>query len=46
MNLNNIYYSYHHYFYQVNTEVNGEYFSLEKLLNNPQVKKYNEDIIN
>ena len=37
---------YHHYFYQVDTEIKGEYFTLEELLNDPKVKKYNEDIIN
>ena len=37
--------TYHHYFYQVNAEVDGEYFSLEELLANPKIKKYNEDII-
>lgn len=37
--------TYHHYFYEVDTEVNGEYFSVEELLNNPNIKKYNEDII-
>lgn len=38
--------TYHHYFYQVDTDINGEYFSLKELLENPRVKKYNEDIIN
>lgn len=38
--------TYHHYFYQVDTDINGEYFSLKELLENPKVKKYNEDIIN
>ena len=37
--------TYHHYFYEVDAEVDGEYFSLEELLNNKEVKKYNEDII-
>jgi len=37
---------YHHFFYQVNTEIDGEYFTLKELLDNPKVKKYNEDIIN
>ena len=37
---------YHHYFYQVDTDINGEYFTLEELINDPKVKKYNEDIIN
>lgn len=38
--------TYHHYFYEVNKEVNGEYFTLDELLDDPEVKKYNEDIIN
>lgn len=37
--------TYHHYFYEVNTNIEGEYFSLEKLLNDNKVKEYNEDII-
>ena len=37
---------YHHYFYQVDTDINGEYFTLEELIKFPKVKKYNEDIIN
>ncbi len=37
---------YHHYFYQVDTDINGEYFTLEELINDPKVKKYNGDIIN
>lgn len=37
---------YHHYFYQVDTDINGEYFTLEELINDPKVKKYNEDIVN
>lgn len=36
----------HHYFYLVDTEASGEYFSLEELLNIPKEKEYNEDIIN
>ena len=36
---------YHHYFYEVDADANGEYFSLEELLDDPKVKKYNEDII-
>ncbi len=38
--------TYHHYFYEVDTDVDGEYFTLEELLNDPKVKEYNEDIIN
>ncbi len=41
----NIIRTYHHYFYEVDTEVDGEYFSLDELLENPNIKKYNEDII-
>ena len=36
---------YHHYFYEVDVKVEGEYFSLEELLKNEKIKKYNEDII-
>lgn len=38
--------TYHHYFYKVDTEIDGEYFSLEELLKDPKVKEHNEDIIN
>lgn len=38
--------TYHHYFYEVDTEVDGKYFTLQELLSNEEVKKYNEDIIN
>ena len=38
--------TYHHYFYEVDTEVDGEYFTLQELLSNEDVKKHNEDIIN
>ena len=37
--------TYHHYFYEVDAEVDGQYFSLDELLDNPNIKKYNEDII-
>jgi len=37
--------NYHHYFYEVNTDIDGEYFSLEDLLNKDKVKEYNQDII-
>ena len=36
---------YHHYFYEVDTEIDGEYFTLDELLDNPKVKEYNSDII-
>ena len=38
--------TYHHYFYEVDADANGEYFSLDELLKKPKVKEYNEDIIN
>lgn len=38
--------TYHHYFYEVDAKIDGEYFSLEDLLNDEKIKKYNEDIIN
>lgn len=37
--------TYHHYFYEVSADVKGKFFSLDELLNNSKVKKYNEDII-
>ena len=37
--------TYHHYFYGVEAIVDGEYFSLEELLEDTKIKKYNEDII-
>lgn len=37
--------TYHHYFYEVDTKLDGEYFTLGELLENPKIKKYNEDII-
>ena len=37
--------TYHHYFYEVDTDIDGEYFSLEELLDNSNVRKYNRDII-
>ena len=37
--------TYHHYFYEVKEKVDGEYFTLEELLNLPNVEKYNSDII-
>ncbi len=37
--------TYHHYFYEVNADVEGKYFSLDELLANPKVKEYNKDII-
>ena len=37
--------TYHHYFYQVDTETEGEYFTLDELLKDSKVKEYNEDII-
>ena len=37
--------TYHHYFYEVNTDVEGEYFSLDELLADTKIKEHNEDII-
>lgn len=37
--------TYHHYFYEVDSNVEGKYFSLDELLNNNKVKEYNADII-
>ena len=37
--------TYHHYFYEVNIDIDGEYFSIDELLADEKVKKYNEDII-
>ena len=37
--------TYHHYFYQVDEDIDGEYFTLEELLKMDKVKENNEDII-
>ena len=37
--------TYHHYFYEVNENIDGEYFTLDELLNIPKVKENNSDII-
>lgn len=39
------YRTYHHYFYEVNEDVEGEYFSLDELLKNEKIKENNGDII-
>lgn len=37
---------YHHYFYELNIDnIEGEYFTLDELLNNPKVKENNGDVI-
>ena len=36
---------YHHYFYEVDKDINGEYFSLNELLQKEKVKENNGDII-
>ena len=36
---------YHHFFYEVECDIDGEYFTLDELLNDFKVKKYNSDII-
>ena len=38
--------TYHHYFFEVNTSIEGEYFTLEELLNDDKVRENNSDIIN
>ena len=38
--------TYHHYFYEVDADVDGEYFTLDELLDKPKVKENNSDIIN
>ena len=38
--------TYHHYFYEVEAKVAGEYFALNELLEDPKINKYNKDIIN
>ena len=37
--------TYHHYFYEVDANIDGEYFTLDELLNNEKVKENNSDII-
>ena len=37
--------TYHHYFYKVNADVDGEYFTLDELLNKDGVRESNGDII-
>ena len=37
--------TYHHYFYEVDASREGEYFTLDELLNDFKVKKFNSDII-
>ena len=37
--------TYHHYFYEVNTDVDGEYFTIDELLKDKKVKENNSDII-
>ena len=37
--------TYHHYFYEVDADVDGIYFTLDELLGDVKVKKNNEDII-
>ena len=36
---------YHHYFYEVDVDIDGEYFSLDELLEKDKEKEYNSDII-
>lgn len=37
--------TYHHYFYEVESDIDGEYFTLDELLEDPKVKENNSDII-
>ena len=37
--------TYHHYFFEVNKDVEGKYFTLDELLELPKVKENNSDII-
>ena len=37
--------TYNHYFYEVDADIPGEYFTLDELLNDPKVKESNSDII-
>ena len=37
--------TYHHYFYEVDANIDGEYFTLDELLNNEKVKENDSDII-
>lgn len=37
--------TYHHYFFEVEKNIEGEYFSLNELLNDSKIKENNEDII-
>ena len=37
--------SYHHYFYEVESDINGEYFTLDELLKDSKVKECNSDVI-
>lgn len=37
--------TYHHYFYEIEADIEGEYFTLEELLNLPKVNENNSDII-
>ena len=37
--------TYHHYFYEVDADIEGQYFTLDELLELPKVKENNSDII-
>lgn len=37
--------TYHHYFYEVVSDIDGEYFTLDELLKDPKIKENNSDII-
>ena len=37
--------TYHHFFYEVNKDIDGEYFTLDELLSNQKIKENNGDVI-
>lgn len=37
--------TYHHYFYEVDKNIEGEYFTLDELLSKEKVKENNADVI-
>ncbi len=37
--------TYHHYFYEIEADIEGKYFTLDELLKMPKVKENNSDII-
>ena len=37
--------TYHHYFYEVDSKVDGDFFTLDELLKDPKIKENNGDVI-